>query len=169
MAQHGIELSEESLDRLTRRAEGWAAILRLAAISMDGHTDPDQFVKELVAEDSAVASYLVEEVLNAQPPHIRNFLLRTSILDRINEELASEVAGGDSGATMLPDLAHVNALVQRDDGGWYRYHSLFAAVLRLKLRRDDPGGLQEPAPARGEVVPPARVPHRGGTARRGRR
>ncbi len=143
MAQHGIELSEDSLDRLTRRAEGWAAILRLAAISMDGHTDPDQFVKELVAEDSAVASYLVEEVLNAQPPHIRNFLLRTSILDRINEELASEVAGGDSGATMLPDLAQVNALVQRDDGGWYRYHSLFAAVLRLKLRRDDPGGLQD--------------------------
>ena len=143
MAQHGIGLSEESLDRLTRRAEGWAAILRLAAISMDGHADPDQFVKELVAEDSAVASYLVEEVLNAQPPHIRNFLLRTSILDRINEELASEVAGADSGAAMLPDLAHVNALVQRDDGGWYRYHSLFAAVLRLKLRRDDPGGMQD--------------------------
>jgi LuxR family transcriptional regulator, maltose regulon positive regulatory protein len=143
MAQHGIGLSEESLDRLTRRAEGWAAILRLAAISMDGHADPDQFVKELVAEDSAVASYLVEEVLNAQPPHLRSFLLRTSILDRINEELASEVAGGDREAAMLPDLAHVNALVQRDEGGWYRYHSLFAAVLRLKLRRDDPGGLQD--------------------------
>ena len=143
MAQHGIGLSEESLDRLTRRAEGWAAILRLAAISMDGHADPDQFVKELVAEDSAVASYLVEEVLNAQPPHIRNFLLRTSILDRINTELASDVAGGDKEAAMLPDLAHVNALVQRDEGGWYHYHSLFAAVLRLKLRRDDPGGLQD--------------------------
>ena len=71
MAQHGIELSADLLDRLTRRAEGWAAILRLAAISMDGHADPDQFVKELVAEDSAVASYLVEEVLNAQPPHVR--------------------------------------------------------------------------------------------------
>ena len=113
MAQHGIGLSAESLDRLTRRAEGWAAILRLAAISMDGHSDPDQFVKELVAEDSAVASYLVEEVLNVQPPHIRNFLLRTSILDRINEELASEVAGGPKQAAMLPDLAHVNALVQR--------------------------------------------------------
>ena len=142
MAQHGIGLSAESLDRLTRRAEGWAAILRLAAISMDGHADPDQFVKELVAEDSAVAGYLVEEVLNAQPPHLRNFLLRTSILDRICEGLASEVAGGDREAAVLGDLAHVNALVQRDSGGWYRYHSLFAAVLRLKLRRDDPGGAQ---------------------------
>jgi LuxR family maltose regulon positive regulatory protein len=143
MAQHGIELSADLLDRLTQRAEGWAAILRLAAISMDGHADPGQFVKELVAEDSAVAGYLVEEVLNAQPPHVRSFLLRTSILDRINEELASEVAGRDRDAAMLPDLAHVNALVQRDDGGWYRYHSLFAAVLRLKLRRDDPGGMQD--------------------------
>jgi LuxR family maltose regulon positive regulatory protein len=143
MAQHGIGLSADSLDRLTRRAEGWAAILRLAAISMDGHSDPDQFVKELVAEDSAVAGYLVEEVLNAQPPHIRSFLLRTSILDRINEELAREIAGGGKDAAVLGDLAHVNALLQREDDGWYRYHSLFAAVLRLKLRRDDPGGMQE--------------------------
>src|SRR6266566_419890 len=143
MAQHGIGLSAESLDLLTRRAEGWAAILRLAAISMDGHSDPDQFVKELVAEDSAVASYLVEEVLNVQPPPVRTFLLRTSILDRISEELAAEVAGEGSDAAVLPDLAHVNALVQRDDGGWYHYHSLFAAVLRLKLRREDPGRLQE--------------------------
>src|SRR5262249_12808594 len=124
-------------------AEGWAAVLRLAAISMGGHSDPDQFVKELVAEDSAVAGYLVEEVLNAQPPPVRTFLLRTSILDRISEELADEVAGAGSDVAVLPDLAHVNALVQRDDGGWYRYHSLFAAVLRLKLRREGPGRLQD--------------------------
>lgn len=141
--QHGIGLSAESLESLTRRAEGWAAVLRLAAISMGGHADPDQFVKELVAEDSAVAGYLVEEVLNAQPPPVRTFLLRTSILDRISEELADEVAGEGSDAAVLPDLAHVNALVQRDEGGWYRYHSLFAAVLRLKLRREDPGRLQD--------------------------
>jgi LuxR family transcriptional regulator, maltose regulon positive regulatory protein len=143
VAQHGIGLSAESLESLTRRAEGWAAVLRLAAISMGGHADPDQFVKELVAEDSAVAGYLVEEVLNAQPPPVRTFLLRTSILDRISEELADEVAGEGSDAAVLPDLAHVNALVQRDEGGWYRYHSLFAAVLRLKLRREDPGRLQD--------------------------
>jgi LuxR family maltose regulon positive regulatory protein len=110
---------------------------------MGGHSDPDQFVKELVAEDSAVAGYLVEEVLNAQPPPVRTFLLRTSILDRISEELAEEVAGAGSDSAVLPDLAHVNTLVQRDDGGWYRYHSLFAAVLRLKLRREDPGRLRD--------------------------
>jgi LuxR family maltose regulon positive regulatory protein len=143
MEQHGIGLSVESIGRLTTRAEGWAAILRLAAISMDGHSDPDQFVKELVAEDSAVAGYLVEEVLNAQPPHVRDFLLRTSILDRISEELAREVAAGGADTPVLPDLARVNALVQRDNGGWFRYHSLLAAVLRLKLRREDPGRMKD--------------------------
>jgi LuxR family transcriptional regulator, maltose regulon positive regulatory protein len=139
MAQHGITLSAESLERLTRKAEGWAAVMRLAAISMDGHSDPDQFVKELIAEDSAVAGFLVEEVLNTQPGHVRDFLLRTSILDRINEHLAGVLADDSRYAVILPDLARTNPLVQRDDGGWYRYHSLFAAVLRLKLRRERPG------------------------------
>ena len=139
IAQHGITLSAESLECLTRRAEGWAAVMRLAAISMDGHSDPDQFVKELTAEDSAVAGFLVEEVLNAQPAHVRDFLLRTSILDRINEHLADVLADGSGAAAVLADLARTNPLVQRDDGGWYRYHSMFAEVLRLKLRRDYPG------------------------------
>ena len=112
--------------------------MRLAAISMDGHDDPDQFVKELLAEDSAVAGYLVEEVLNAQPASIRDFLLRTSILDRINEDLAAELSGGAHDTSVLAGLARANAFVQPDDSGWYRYHSLFAAVLRLKLRRDHP-------------------------------
>jgi len=139
MAQHGITLSAESLERLTRRAEGWAAVMRLAAISMESHSDPDQFVKELIAEDSAVAGFLVEEVLNAQPGHVRDFLLRTSILDRINEHLAGALVDDSRYAAVLPELARTNPLVQRDDGGWYRYHSLFAAVLRLKLRREHPG------------------------------
>jgi LuxR family transcriptional regulator, maltose regulon positive regulatory protein len=138
MAQHGITLSAESLEHLTRRAEGWAAVMRLAAISMDGHGDPDQFVKELIAEDSAVAGFLVEEVLHAQPAHVRDFLLRTSILDRINVPLAGVLAEGGGDAAVLADLARTNPLVQRDESGWYRYHSLFAEVVRLKLRRDYP-------------------------------
>ena len=138
LAQHHVTLSPESLQQLTTRTEGWAAVMRLAAISMDGHGDPDQFVKELLAEDSAVAGYLVEEVLNAQPASIRDFLLRTSILDRINEDLAAELSGGVHDTSVLAGLARANAFVQPDDSGWYRYHSLFAAVLRLKLRRDHP-------------------------------
>jgi LuxR family maltose regulon positive regulatory protein len=138
LAQHHVTLSPESLQQLTRRTEGWAAVMRLAAISMDGHSDPDQFVKELLAEDSAVAGYLVEEVLNAQPAPIRDFLLRTSILDRINEDLAAELSDDVREGSVLAGLARANAFVQPDDSGWYRYHSLFAAVLRLKLRRDHP-------------------------------
>jgi LuxR family maltose regulon positive regulatory protein len=138
MAQHGVTLSAESLERLTGRAEGWAAVMRLAAMSMEGHYDPEQFVKGLIAEDSAVAGYLVEEVLNAQPAHIRDFMLRTSILDRINENVAAELTGVGPDAAVLADLARAKALVQRDDRGLYRYHSLFAAVLRLKLRREHP-------------------------------
>ena len=75
LAQHGITLSAGSLECLTRRTEGWAAGLRLAAISMDTHPDPDRFVKELIAEDSALTGYLVEEVLDAQPPEVREVLL----------------------------------------------------------------------------------------------
>jgi len=138
IAQHGIALSAESLERLTRRAEGWAAIMRLAAISMDGHDDPEQFVKGLIAEDSAVTGYLVEEVLNAQPTNVREFLLRTSILDRINENVAAELIGGGPDPTVLADLVRAKALVQPDEGGWYRCHSLFTAVLRLKLSREHP-------------------------------
>src|SRR5215472_11786184 len=89
MAQHDIALPPDSLECLTTRAEGWAAGLRLAAISMDGHPDPEQFVKEFVAEDSPVVGYLVEEVLNAQPPGIRDLLLRTSILDSFDAGIAN--------------------------------------------------------------------------------
>jgi LuxR family maltose regulon positive regulatory protein len=138
LAQHDVLLSPESLERLTKRTEGWAAVMRLAAISMDGHGDPEQFVKELLAEDSAVAGYLVEEVLNAQPAEVRDFLLRTSVLDRINDDIAAELSDDGHDPSALADLARANAFVQRDDSGWYRYHALFAEVLRLKLRRDDP-------------------------------
>ena len=139
LAQHGITLSAESLASLTRRAEGWAAVMRMAAMSMDGHSDPEQFAKQLVAEDSAVTVYLAEEVLNTQPSRVRNFLLRTSILDRMSQEIASELAGGEQDAVLLADLARANPLLQRDDSGQYRCHPLFATVLRLKLRREHPG------------------------------
>jgi LuxR family transcriptional regulator, maltose regulon positive regulatory protein len=138
MRQHGVTLSADSLERFARRAEGWAAGLRMAAISMAGHPDPDQFIKEFAAEDSAVTGYLVQEVLNAQPAHVRDFLLRTSILDRVCADLACELADDEPGADTLAALARANAFVLPIGHGWYRYHSLLAAVLRLKLRHDCP-------------------------------
>ena len=98
MAQHGITLSADSLECLTRRTEGWAACIRLAALSMGTHPDPDRFVKELAAEDSAVTGYLVEEVLNAQLPEARELLLSTSILEQVSAEAASELAGHEQAA-----------------------------------------------------------------------
>jgi LuxR family transcriptional regulator, maltose regulon positive regulatory protein len=138
MRQHGVTLSAESLDRLARRAEGWAAGLRLAAISMAGHPDPDQFIKEFAAEDSAVTGYLVQEVLNAQPAHVQDFLLRTSILDRVCAGLACELADDEPAPDALPALARANTFILPIGHGWYRYHALLAAVLRLKLRHDYP-------------------------------
>jgi ATP/maltotriose-dependent transcriptional regulator MalT len=134
VAQHGSSLSAVSLESLTRRTEGWAAGIRLAAISMDSHPDPDQFVKELTTEDSALTSYLVEEALSTQPPEARDLLLRTSILDHVNAALAGELTGSDKAAGILAGLAHTNAFVRPIGGGWYRYHTLLAEVLRLKLR-----------------------------------
>jgi LuxR family maltose regulon positive regulatory protein len=143
MAHHGIALPGESLEFLTQRAEGWVAALRLAAISMKGDPHPEQFVKELVAENSPVASYLVEEVLNAQPAEVRNLLLKTSILDRVNAGIASELAGDDNAGSILATLSQTNALIQPLHHGWYRYHSLLAEVLRLKLRHDGAGQVPE--------------------------
>jgi len=137
MAQHDVALPQDALECLTERAEGWAAGLRLAAISMHEHPDPEQFVKEFVAEDSPVVGYLVEEVLNAQPPRIRDLLLRTSILDSFDTGVASEL-GDEQAASDVADLVRANAFVLPAGAGWYRYHALFADVLRLKLRHESP-------------------------------
>ena len=138
LARHGCTLPADSLDCLTRRTEGWAAGLRLAALSMGTHPDPGQFVKELITEDSAVTGYLVEEVLNTQPPAARDVLLSTSVLERVSAEAAIELAGNKQAGRILTALAHANGFVQPIGSGWYRYHTLFAEVLRLKLSRECP-------------------------------
>ena len=143
MARQGITLSSDGLERIVGRTEGWAAGVRLAAISLDGHPDPEQFAKEFDAEDSAVTSYLMDEVLNAQPASIRDFLLRTSILNQVSADLARELSDDEQATDVLPALAQANAFVRPVGHGWYRYHSLFAAVLRLKLRRECPGQVPE--------------------------
>ena len=141
LARHGITLTADSIECLTRRTEGWAAGLRLAAISMGTHPDPDQFVEELITDDSALTGYLVEEVLNPQPPAVRDVLLSTSVLERVNAEAAIELAGTEQAAGILPALAHANGFVQPTGSGWYRYHTLFAEVLRLELSRKYPDRL----------------------------
>ncbi len=138
MARHGCTLTEDSLECLTRRTEGWAGGLRLAAISMDTHPDPDQFVKKLITDDSAVTGYLVAEVLNPQPPAVRDVLLSTSILEYVNAQAARELTGNEQAGTILPTLARANAFVRPAGSGWYRYHPLFVEVLQLELKREHP-------------------------------
>jgi LuxR family transcriptional regulator, maltose regulon positive regulatory protein len=140
MVQHGVALAPTALENLTERAEGWAAGLRMAAMSMAACPDPELFVKNLSVEDSAVAGYLVEEVLNVQTDDVRNLLLYTSILERMNAGIASTLLDcGDEVAGTLESLASANSFVQPIGDGWYRYHSLFRDVLCLKLRRERPG------------------------------
>ena len=117
LARHGITLSADSLECLTRRTEGWAAGLCLAAISMGTHPDPDQFIEELITEDSAVTGYLVAEVLNTQPPEVRDVLLSTSILEHLSAQAASELAGNERAGRMLSALARANAFVQPAGSG----------------------------------------------------
>jgi LuxR family transcriptional regulator, maltose regulon positive regulatory protein len=138
MARHGCALTEDSLECLTRRTEGWAGGLRLAAMSMHTHPDRDQFVKELITDDSAVTGYLVEEVLNLQPPVVRDVLLSTSILEHVNAQAARELTGNEQSEAILLDLARANAFVRQAGPGRYRYHPLFAEVLRLQLKREHP-------------------------------
>jgi LuxR family transcriptional regulator, maltose regulon positive regulatory protein len=138
MAQHGVSLRPESLESLIARTEGWGAGLRLAAISMAGHPSPEEFVQSLISEGNAIADYLMAEALNTQSPAVREFLLKTSILDSFNADIAAEVTDAARAERTVAELARSNAFVQALGGGWYRYHRLFAEVLLMRLRRQTP-------------------------------
>jgi LuxR family maltose regulon positive regulatory protein len=136
----GIALSEAGAALLRQRTEGWAAGLRLAAISLAGHPDPERFVAEFSGSDRTVAEYLVAEMLVRQPPDVQDLLLRTSLLDRVNGELADLLTGRPGSERILLDLADANAFVVPLDPErtWFRYHHLFGDLLRLELRRTLP-------------------------------
>ena len=136
----GIALSEAGVALLHERTEGWAAGLRLAALSLAGHPDPEQFVAEFSGSDRTVAEYLIAEMLERQPPEVQDLLLRTSLLDRVNGELADVLTGRAGSERVLLDLEDANAFVISLDPGrtWFRYHHLFADLLRLELRRTQP-------------------------------
>ena len=138
LAWHGCELSAGSLETLMRHTEGWAAGLRLAAISLAAHPVPDRFVTELVTEDSALTGYLLTEVLDTQPREAREVLLQVSILEQVNAEIATKLTGNEQAGQALAALAHANAFVQPIGGGWYRFHTMFTEVLRRKLRLEFP-------------------------------
>jgi LuxR family maltose regulon positive regulatory protein len=140
----GIELPEEALVLLHERTEGWAAGLRLAAISLARHPDPERFVSEFSGSERTVAGYLMEEVLDRQPPEVRELLLRTSILERVSGPLADALTGGSCSERILQELEDANAFVSSLDAtrSWFRYHHLFGDLLQLELRRTDPASIE---------------------------
>jgi LuxR family maltose regulon positive regulatory protein len=140
LAASGITLSEAGAALLHQRTEGWAAGLRLAAISLAGHPDPERFVAEFSGSDRTVAEYLIAEMLERQPADVQDLLLRTSLLDRVNGELADLLTGRAGSEQILLSLEDANAFVVslNPERTWFRYHHLFADLLRLELRRTLP-------------------------------
>lgn len=136
----GVSLSAKAVDLLHRRTEGWAAGLRLAALSLSGHPDPERFAAEFSGSERTVAEYLLAEVLEQQPEPIRRLLLRTSVLKRVNGELADLVTEGTGGEQILLDLekAGVFVVAMDPERSWFRYHRLFAELLQHELRRTEP-------------------------------
>jgi LuxR family transcriptional regulator, maltose regulon positive regulatory protein len=135
----GVPLPDPAL--LVERTEGWAAGLRLAALWLAGHPDPGRFAAGFSGTERTVAEYLLAEVLDRQSQEVRRLLLRTSILERVNGELAGLLTGDSAGERMLQDLEAANAFVVAldPDRSWFRYHHLFADLLQLELRRTEPG------------------------------
>jgi LuxR family transcriptional regulator, maltose regulon positive regulatory protein len=136
----GVELSESALAKLHARTEGWAAGLRLAALSLAGHPDPDGFAAGFYGSDRMVADYLLAEVLERQSEEVRRLLLRTSVLERVNGELAELMTGYPGAERVLQDLEQAGVFVVSLDARrtWFRYHQMFADLLQLELRRTAP-------------------------------
>ena len=125
---------------LEGRTEGWIAALQLAALSMQGRDDAAGFIAGFAGDDRYIVDYLAEEVLQRQPGEVRDFLLHTSVLDRLTGALCDAVTGQGGGKAMLETLDRGNLfLVALDDRRqWYRYHHLFADVLRARLVEESP-------------------------------
>jgi LuxR family maltose regulon positive regulatory protein len=132
----GLELSAQDVAALERRTEGWIAGLHLAALSMQGLTDLQGFVQAFTGSSRFILDYLMEEVIQRQPKDVRDFLLKTSILERLSAPLCDAVAGMRGSQALLERLEHSNLFIVHLDQSrtWYRYHRLFAELLRSRLR-----------------------------------
>jgi LuxR family maltose regulon positive regulatory protein len=139
----GVVLPEPTLALLVERTEGWAAGLSLAARSLAGHPDQERFVAEFSGCDRNVAEYLLAEVLEPEPEEVRRLLRRTSVLDRVTGPLADLLTGDSGGERTLQELEAANAFVTSVDAQrtWFRFHQLFADLLRSELRHAEPAEL----------------------------
>ena len=139
-ASRGLELSQGAAEALCERTEGWAAAVALATLALRGRDDATERAADLSGDQQQIADYLLEEVLERQPDHLRSFLLGTSILDQMTAPLCDAVLGTDDAAGSLEELARSNAFVVSldDHRERYRYHHLFGDLLRAELKRRHP-------------------------------
>ncbi len=135
-----LGLSDTEIDSLWAHTEGWPAAVRLAALSLRGHSEPGRFLAEFAGTDRAVADYLISEVLARLPEDNREFMLHTCLVDAVSPELADALTGGEGGTLPLVELERLGAPVQPTaaDGRWYRYHPLFRELLRAHLHHSNP-------------------------------
>lgn len=147
LAAHGVRLSQRQLAVLEARTEGWTAGLRLSAMRMEGTTRASRFVRDFAMDAGSAGEYLLAEVLDQQPPDVRRLLMETSFLHEVDGDIAQAVTGRAGAGEILVELSRSNSFVLRVErtGAVFRYHQLFAEVLRYLLRR-------EPAEYRRELV-----------------
>jgi LuxR family maltose regulon positive regulatory protein len=133
----GLNLSIEDITALEQRTEGWIAGLQLAAISLQGREGSTNLINSFTGSNRLVLDYLIEEVLHRQSEEVQNFLLQTSVLDKLTGSLCNALAGQGNGQEMLEMLDRVNLFIVRldEERRWYRYHHLFAELLLKQLRR----------------------------------
>ncbi|MFJ5832739.1 LuxR C-terminal-related transcriptional regulator [Streptomyces sp. NPDC093089] len=136
---HGLPLDVPGARPLVERTRGWAAGLRLCALAARASPDPERYLKEFEAGRSAIADFLLAEVLERQTPETQDLLLRISVLDRFRPELADALTERTDAADILAELHRANAFVEDFGHGWYRLHPLFREILRAHLRRRAPG------------------------------
>jgi LuxR family transcriptional regulator, maltose regulon positive regulatory protein len=136
----GLDLAAADIELLCRRTEGWAAGLYLAALSLAGRSDPAASIRSFGGDNRHIVDYLMAEVLDGQPPHLRSFLLRTSLFRRLIGELCDAVLQETGSTSVLEQIERENLFLMPLDLSrrWYRYHHLFAELLRTELHRSEP-------------------------------
>ena len=132
----GLNLSKEDIAALETRTEGWIAGLQLAAISLQGQADTSRLIQSFTGSHRLVLDYLIEEVLNQQPENVQTFLLQTAIINRLTASLCNALTDQEDGQETLEMLERANLFVIPLDNerNWYRYHHLFADILRQRLQ-----------------------------------
>jgi serine/threonine-protein kinase PknK len=134
----GLDLDHADVEELTAKTDGWVAALQLASLSLRGRDDPVRLIGTMTGRHHAISEFLVENVLDTLEPSMLDFLLATSITERISGDLATTLTGVPDGQAMLEQVEERDLFLRRIDEQWFRYHQLFLDFLRHRLGRDEP-------------------------------